>query len=240
MTEEASESRQTAFHAIMAKTATGLRRGSRLVLGEGVRRPRRGVPSGPRGRGGLGRFAPEQVGLPRRGRRRGRAARSTRTTSSACSSDRSGTARSWTRTACWSTTARSSSTRTTTSGSARTASSTVSTSPRPRRASTSRSSTSRRSSRTSRSRARGPARRSSLLTDADLGSLGYFRFLPEQVTVGGVPVWLSRTGFSGELGYELFTSPEHAEDLWRVIEGSAPCRTGSTWWNRSGSKPAWS
>jgi aminomethyltransferase len=34
-----------------------------------------------------------------------------------------------------------------------------------------------------------------------------------------VPVWLSRTGFSGELGYELFTKPEYAEDLWRVIEG---------------------
>ena len=34
-----------------------------------------------------------------------------------------------------------------------------------------------------------------------------------------MPVWLSRTGFSGELGYELFTKPEHAEDLWTVIEG---------------------
>ena len=68
----------------------------------------------------------------------------------------------------------------------------------------------------------GPRSREALqsLTDADLGSLGYFRFLPEQVTVGGVPVWLSRTGFSGELGYELFTRPEHAEDLWRVMEGA--------------------
>ncbi|MGH2679954.1 MAG: aminomethyltransferase family protein [Actinomycetota bacterium] len=68
----------------------------------------------------------------------------------------------------------------------------------------------------------GPRSRDTLqpLTDADLGALGYFRFLPETVQVGGVPVWLSRTGFSGELGYELFTKPEHAEDLWTVIEGT--------------------
>ena len=68
----------------------------------------------------------------------------------------------------------------------------------------------------------GPRSREALqpLTDADLGSLRYFHFIPEEVRVGGVPVWLSRTGFSGELGYELFTRPEHAEDLWSVIEGT--------------------
>jgi aminomethyltransferase len=68
----------------------------------------------------------------------------------------------------------------------------------------------------------GPRSREALqpLTDVDLGSLRYFHFIPEEVQVGGVPVWLSRTGFSGELGYELFTRPEHAEDLWRVIEGT--------------------
>ena len=68
----------------------------------------------------------------------------------------------------------------------------------------------------------GPKSRDALqpLTEADLGALRYFHFLPEQVEIGGVPVWLSRTGFSGELGYELFTRPEHAEDLWTVIEGT--------------------
>ena len=67
----------------------------------------------------------------------------------------------------------------------------------------------------------GPRSREALqpITDADLGSIGYFRFLPQPVAVGGVPVWLSRTGFSGELGFELFTKPEHAEDLWTAIEG---------------------
>jgi aminomethyltransferase len=62
------------------------------------------------------------------------------------------------------------------------------------------------------------------LTDADVDTLGYFRFIPEPVTVGGVPVWLSRTGFSGELGYELFLRPEHADDLWAAVEdaGATP------------------
>jgi aminomethyltransferase len=68
----------------------------------------------------------------------------------------------------------------------------------------------------------GPGSRDFLtpLTNADLTSLGYYRFHPEQVEVGGVPVWLSRTGFSGELGYELFVAPEHAEDLWKAIHGA--------------------
>ncbi|MBI3649337.1 MAG: aminomethyl transferase family protein [Actinobacteria bacterium] len=64
----------------------------------------------------------------------------------------------------------------------------------------------------------------SSLTGADLQKMRYFTFLPEQVRVGGVPVWISRTGFSGELGFELFLRPEHALDLWGVIEeaGAVP------------------
>jgi aminomethyltransferase len=58
------------------------------------------------------------------------------------------------------------------------------------------------------------------LTDADVDSLGYFRFTPQPVKVGGVPVWLSRTGFSGELGFELFLRPEHANDLWAAVEAA--------------------
>ena len=68
----------------------------------------------------------------------------------------------------------------------------------------------------------GPRSRELLrtLTDADVDSLRYFRFIPEPVNVGGVPVWLSRTGFSGELGFELFLRPEHAGDLWAAVEGA--------------------
>ncbi|MGH2594914.1 MAG: aminomethyltransferase family protein [Actinomycetota bacterium] len=68
----------------------------------------------------------------------------------------------------------------------------------------------------------GPRSRELLrtLTDADVDSLKYFRFTPDPVEVGGVPVWLARTGFSGELGYELFLRPEHADDLWSAVEAA--------------------
>ncbi len=58
------------------------------------------------------------------------------------------------------------------------------------------------------------------LTDAPIDDLRYFTFFPEQVTFGGVPVWLSRTGFSGELGYELFLRAEHAIALWESVEAA--------------------
>jgi aminomethyltransferase len=60
----------------------------------------------------------------------------------------------------------------------------------------------------------------SKLTDADVDGLRYYWFLPEQVQVGGIPVWLARTGFSGELGFEMFLRPEHAADLWGVVQGA--------------------
>jgi glycine cleavage system T protein (aminomethyltransferase) len=66
------------------------------------------------------------------------------------------------------------------------------------------------------------------ITDTDISGLRYFRFLPEQVKVGGVPVWLSRTGFSGERGYELFVHPDHAEALWTAVQeaGAIPYGVG--------------
>ena len=52
---------------------------------------------------------------------------------------------------------------------------------------------------------------------ADLATLRYFRFVPEGVTVGGVPIMLSRTGYSGELGFELYCSPGDAAELWQAV-----------------------
>lgn len=51
----------------------------------------------------------------------------------------------------------------------------------------------------------------------DLTQLRYFRFVPEEVKVGGVPCMVSRTGYSGELGYELYCKPDHAADLWNAV-----------------------
>lgn len=58
------------------------------------------------------------------------------------------------------------------------------------------------------------------ISDFELDALGYYRFTPDPVAVGGVPAWVSRTGFSGELGYEVFVRPEHALALWRAVEGA--------------------
>jgi aminomethyltransferase len=58
------------------------------------------------------------------------------------------------------------------------------------------------------------------ITDADVDSLRYFRFVPEHVRVGGAPVILSRTGFSGELGFEVFLAPEHAQAVWDAVAGA--------------------
>jgi len=65
----------------------------------------------------------------------------------------------------------------------------------------------------------GPRSRDALgpLCEADISRLGYFRFLPEPTRVSGVPCTVSRTGFGGELGFELFCRPEHAADLWDVV-----------------------
>jgi aminomethyltransferase len=57
----------------------------------------------------------------------------------------------------------------------------------------------------------------------DIATLRYFRFVPEGVTIGGVPCMLSRTGYSGELGYELYCAPDRATDLWNaIIEAGKP------------------
>ncbi len=66
------------------------------------------------------------------------------------------------------------------------------------------------------------------LTDADVEGLPYFGFIPEQVRVAGAPVVLSRTGFSGELGFELFLAPEHAAQVWEAVEsaGAVPYGVG--------------
>src|SRR5438034_3094201 len=68
----------------------------------------------------------------------------------------------------------------------------------------------------------GPRSREVLtgLAGDDAAGLGYFRFHPDQVAVGGVPAWVSRTGYSGELGYEIFCSADYAPALWAALTGA--------------------
>src|SRR5262245_30947774 len=60
----------------------------------------------------------------------------------------------------------------------------------------------------------GPTSRALLerLADAELGSLRYFR--QRELRLAGIPVSISRTGYTGDLGYEIFVDPGWAERLW--------------------------
>lgn len=66
----------------------------------------------------------------------------------------------------------------------------------------------------------GPRSRELLesITDADVASLRWFRYLPEPITIGGVAgCILARTGYSGELGYEVYVPADRAEALWQAL-----------------------
>jgi aminomethyltransferase len=58
----------------------------------------------------------------------------------------------------------------------------------------------------------------SSLTGADVGGLKWFHMIPEPISMAGVEGYLTRTGFTGELGYEFFlTDAGGAERLWDAI-----------------------
>ena len=54
------------------------------------------------------------------------------------------------------------------------------------------------------------------LTDTDLTTIKYFKF-QDQVTIGGHRVLVSRSGYTGEDGFEIYGSPEAIKDLWNKI-----------------------
>lgn len=63
----------------------------------------------------------------------------------------------------------------------------------------------------------GPLSRTLLqsVTDIDLQKLKYFEFAEGKIN--DVPVMVSRTGFTGELGYELYVNADDAHELWEAI-----------------------
>lgn len=62
---------------------------------------------------------------------------------------------------------------------------------------------------------------SEIVKDADLQNLKYFRVT--HGSIAGVPIDVSRTGYTGDLGYELWMPTEHALKVWDalVIAGRA-------------------
>jgi aminomethyltransferase len=49
----------------------------------------------------------------------------------------------------------------------------------------------------------------------DLESLHYYRWA--RGFAGGIPLQISRTGYTGDLGYELWISPDNAERIWDLL-----------------------
>jgi aminomethyltransferase len=53
------------------------------------------------------------------------------------------------------------------------------------------------------------------IVDAELGQLRFFRFTSGSVLEA--PVIVSRTGYTGDLGYEIWLGAEHAERIWDLL-----------------------
>jgi aminomethyltransferase len=70
------------------------------------------------------------------------------------------------------------------------------------------------------------------LSAADLAALGFFRFADGWL-IAGVPVLISRTGYTGEDGFEIYVDPARAVELWdRLLaagqdHGLVPCGLGA-------------
>ena len=56
----------------------------------------------------------------------------------------------------------------------------------------------------------------STLSNFDLLRLGYYRFI-QNVRVAGVPVTVSRTGYTGEDGFEIYSSAQDGPHLWQFL-----------------------
>jgi aminomethyltransferase len=55
----------------------------------------------------------------------------------------------------------------------------------------------------------------SLVQDGDIANLKYFRVT--KGTIAGVPVEISRTGYTGDLGYEIWIDSQHAVRVWDAL-----------------------
>jgi aminomethyltransferase len=65
------------------------------------------------------------------------------------------------------------------------------------------------------------------LTETDLSNLKYFRFTEGEVA--GVKTIISRTGYTGEDGFELYLPPDYAPRVWRELleAGATPAGLGA-------------
>jgi aminomethyltransferase len=71
-----------------------------------------------------------------------------------------------------------------------------------------------------------------LAGDSDLSKIGFFKF-QQEVKINGKKTLVSRTGYTGEDGFEIYCDASDAVELWKAIlsageeEGVVPCGLGS-------------
>ena len=53
------------------------------------------------------------------------------------------------------------------------------------------------------------------LADVNVSAIEYYAFMEGEV--GGIPACISRTGYTGEAGFELYVAANRGEDLWNVL-----------------------
>jgi aminomethyltransferase len=66
------------------------------------------------------------------------------------------------------------------------------------------------------------------LTDVDLSAIRYYHFAEGKVA--GMPMIVSRTGYTGEDGFELYHDVQYSERLWEALMGTGritPCGLGA-------------
>lgn len=70
------------------------------------------------------------------------------------------------------------------------------------------------------------------LTETDLSAIGFFRF-QRDVQIDGIPALVSRTGYTGEDGFEIYLDADKAIQLWDKLleagkeDGLLPCGLGA-------------
>ncbi|MDQ1145073.1 aminomethyltransferase [Bacillus sp. SORGH_AS 510] len=70
------------------------------------------------------------------------------------------------------------------------------------------------------------------LTETDLREIGFFKF-QQEVSIDGKKALVSRTGYTGEDGFEVYCNSADAEQIWKAIleagkeEGVLPCGLGA-------------
>lgn len=70
-----------------------------------------------------------------------------------------------------------------------------------------------------------------LVPDADVSQIPFFRFTESQIA--GIPATISRTGYTGEIGFEVYVTAAHGKELWHTLypavteAGGAPVGLGA-------------